>query len=94
MENKKFQEGLIEDIQRVLGNDDVPLERVQQLAREALQLEDRYPDGIPEADRGAPLGEYGDIAKGSSIRDRQQQESAKDRKIDEIRKTLGLRDTE
>jgi len=91
MENGKFQEELLEDIQKSLGKSDVPLARIKELANAALKLEDRYPEGIPDNEAQKLLQDFGDIAMNTRQAHRERSETVEKGKIEKIRRSLGLK---
>jgi len=92
METKKFQENLIEDIKLVLAKNEVPLARIKELAHAALELDDKYPEGIPEADALQLFDEYGEITRTSKETYKREMASANEEQIGQIRRSLGLED--
>ncbi len=92
METKKFQENLVEDIKRGLAKKEVKLARLQELAKAALALDDRFPEGVPEAEARRLLNDYDELTENSKQALRREKGAADEQAIGQIRKTLGLED--
>lgn len=91
MTKDEFQKNVLEEITRELGKGDVPLERVRELAAAALDLGAKYPAEIPNEEAMEIVRRYAEIAKDTSAEIKNEMKKDDEGKIDEIRRSMGLR---
>ena len=91
MTREEFQKNVLHEIKRELEKGDVPLERMRELAGAALDLGQKYPAEIPDAEALEIVHRFAEIASttAAEIKNEMQEDDAS--KIDEIRRSMGLR---
>lgn len=91
MTKEEFQKNVLQEIKRELEKGGVPLERMRELAASALDLGQKYPKEIPDAEALEMVRRFSEIATTTAAEIKEEMKEADESKIDEIRRSMGLR---
>ena len=91
MTKDEFQKNVLSEIKRELEKGDVPMDRMRELAAAALELGERYPSEIPTEEAMKLVGQYSDVTKETAADLKEARVEEDKGKIDEIRRSMGLR---
>ncbi len=91
MTKEEFQKDVLQEIKRELEKGNVPLDRMRELAAAALDLGQKYPKEIPDAEALEIVHRFSEIAASTAAELKEEMKEADETKIDEIRRSMGLR---
>ncbi len=91
MTKEEFQKNVLSEIKRELEKGDVPLDRMRELAGAALDLGQKYPSEIPDEEALEIVRRFSEIAAATANEIKAEMKEGDDSKIDEIRRSMGLR---